>query len=196
MFVYATICVLSHESFIFFIFFLQLKSIIRGISMRNKTGSSLNVKFKLSQNDYDNKSVNKNENNNEDCYTELNKKIENHILSEELKNLKIDKKITERKRASIFDETKIKTKPEKKNDVNNKMVLDSNKVKNATEIKLKKIQYVTGLLEKYNIPNPFDKYVKEPIDYSQLEGQTNNAKLFNLALKVHKKIDVKYFVVV
>ncbi|ETB62519.1 hypothetical protein YYC_01081 [Plasmodium yoelii 17X] len=170
----------------------NLKSIIRGISMRNKTGSSLNVKFKLSQNDYDNKSVNKNENNNsddhkynnEDCYTELNKKIENHILSEELKNLKIDKQITERKRASIFDETKIKTKSEKKNDVNNKMVLDSSKVKNATEIKLKKIQYVTGLLEKYNIPNPFDKYVKEPIDYSQLEGQTNNAKLFNLALRV------------
>ncbi|CAD2088975.1 conserved Plasmodium protein, unknown function [Plasmodium vinckei lentum] len=169
----------------------NLKSIIRGISMRNKTGSSLNVKFKLSQNDYDNKSGNKNENNsdehkynNEDCYTELNKKIEDHILSEELKNLKIDKKITERKRASIFDETKIKTKSEKKNDINNKMVLDSSKVKNATEIKLKKIQYVTGLLEKYNIPNPFDKYVKEPIDYSQLEGQTNNAKLFNLALRV------------
>ncbi|KJP85698.1 hypothetical protein AK88_04676 [Plasmodium fragile] len=164
----------------------NLKSIIRGASLRNKSGSSLSVKFKLSQGNQENKSQGKNENKNkslngEDNEKELNKKIEDHILSEELRNLKIDKSITEKKRASIFDEPKTRLRQEKKSEANNKVVLDSNKVKNATEIKLKKIQHVTGLLEKYDIPNPFASYTMEPIDYSQLPGKNNSAKLMSLA---------------
>ncbi|CRG93061.1 conserved Plasmodium protein, unknown function [Plasmodium gallinaceum] len=168
----------------------NLKSIIRGTSLRNKSGSSLSVKFKLSNSEYDNKSIIKNEDkkntisqneDNTDKNKELNKKIEDHILSQELKNLKIDKNVTEKRRASIFDESKIKSKNEKKKDSNKKIVLDSSKVKKATEIKLKKIQHVTGLLEKYDIPNPFEKYYMEPLDYSQLVGQNNNAKLLSLA---------------
>ncbi|ANQ08651.1 Uncharacterized protein PCOAH_00028640 [Plasmodium coatneyi] len=156
----------------------NLKSIIRGTSLRNKSGSSLSVKFMLSQG--------KNENKNkslkgEDSEKELNRKIEDHILSEELRNLKIDKSITEKKRASIFDEPKTRLRQEKKSDPNNKVVLDSNKVKNATEIKLKKIQHVTGLLEKYDIPNPFESYSMDPVDYSQLAGKNNSAKLMSLA---------------
>ncbi|GAW81266.1 hypothetical protein, conserved [Plasmodium gonderi] len=167
----------------------NLKSIIRGTSLRNKSGSSLSVKFKLSQGEYENKSQEKNENKNmitkrEDSDKELNKKIEDHILSEELRNFKIDKNVTERKRASIFDESRTRVRHEKKSEPNNKIVLDSSKVKKATEIKLKKIQHVTGLLEKYDIPNPFEKYSMESIDYSQLPGKNNNAKLMSLALTV------------
>ncbi|EUD68415.1 hypothetical protein C922_01437 [Plasmodium inui San Antonio 1] len=164
----------------------NLKSIIRGTSLRNKSGSSLSVKFKLSQGDQENKSQGENENKTkslkgEDNEKELNKKIEDHILSEELRNLKIDKSITEKKRASIFDEPKRRLRQEKKSEPNRKLVLDSNKVKNATEIKLKKIQHVTGLLEKYDIPNPFESYNLDPIDYSQLPGKNNSAKLMSLA---------------
>ncbi|CAA9988542.1 conserved Plasmodium protein, unknown function [Plasmodium knowlesi strain H] len=156
----------------------NLKSIIRGTSLRNKSGSSLSVKFMLSQGKNENKSKSLK---GEDSEMELNKKIEDHILSEELRNLKIDKTITEKKRASIFHEPKTRLRQEKKNEPNNKVVLDSNKVKNATEIKLKKIQHVTGLLEKYDIPNPFESYTMDPIDYSQLAGKNNSAKLMSLA---------------
>ncbi|KYO02488.1 hypothetical protein PGSY75_0529400 [Plasmodium gaboni] len=160
----------------------NLKSIIRGNSLRNKNGSSLSVKFRLSDNEEKNMQTEKDDS--VEKMKELNKKIEEHILSDELKNLKIDRDVTERKRASIFDDSKAKPRNEKKNETNNKIVLDSNKVKKATEIKLKKIQHVTGLLEKYDIPNPFEKYYKDSIDYSQLMGQNNNAKLLNLALTV------------
>ncbi|EUT90813.1 hypothetical protein PFAG_01172 [Plasmodium falciparum Santa Lucia] len=160
----------------------NLKSIIRGNSLRNKSGSSLSVKFRLSKNEEKNVLTEKTDS--VEKMKELNKKIEEHILSDELKNLKIDRNVTERKRASIFDDSKAKPRNEKKNETSNKIVLDSTKVKKATEIKLKKIQHVTGLLEKYDIPNPFEKYYKDSIDYSQLMGQNNNAKLFNLALTV------------
>lgn len=142
----------------------------------------MSVKFRLSKNEEKNVLTEKTDS--VEKMKELNKKIEEHILSDELKNLKIDRNVTERKRASIFDDSKAKPRNEKKNETSNKIVLDSTKVKKATEIKLKKIQHVTGLLEKYDIPNPFEKYYKDSIDYSQLMGQNNNAKLFNLALTV------------
>ncbi|SBT77379.1 conserved Plasmodium protein, unknown function [Plasmodium ovale] len=174
----------------------NLKSIIRGTSLRNKSSSSLSVKFKLSKGKLENRQVSEGGDLEEgkemslqcedvdDNYTELNKKIENHIQSEELKKLKIDKTITEKKRASIFDESKAKPKGDKKNDINKKVVIDSSKVKKAMEIKLKRIPHVTGLLEKYDIPNPFEKYCMESIDFSQLDGQNNSAKLYSLALMV------------